>query len=109
MKEREHSKRKIGVILFVLLLGIIFYISMRGSYLEYKELGENFVSVLTTNLKYKYTIMAINFIILFIVVFLFFVSSGESLGSINVFIKFVVSFDFSLEARNPSIIPICWS
>ena len=43
MKEKkQHSKRKLGVIAFLLLLGIIFYISMRGSYLEYKELGDNF-------------------------------------------------------------------
>ena len=78
MKEKKHSKRRIGVILFVILLGIIFYISMRGSYLEYKELGENFVSVLSTNLKYKYTIMAINFVILFIV--MYFVNRGIAKG-----------------------------
>ena len=78
MKEKKHSKRKIGVVLFVLLLSIVFYISMRGSYLEYKELGENFVSVLSTNLKFNYTIMAVNFVILFIV--MYFANRGIAKG-----------------------------
>lgn len=70
MKEKKHSKRKLGVVLFVLLLCIIFYISMRGSFLEYKELGNNFMTVLSTNLKYRYTIMGINFIVLYIVMYI---------------------------------------
>ena len=69
MKERKHNKRKIWVVLFILLLIITLYINMRGSYLEYKELGENFVIVFFTNIKYKYTIMGINFIILYIVMY----------------------------------------
>lgn len=78
MKEKKHNKRKIGVVVFILLLMIIFYISMRGSFLEYKELGENFVSVFSTNLRYKYTIMGINFVILYLI--MYFANRGISKG-----------------------------
>ena len=78
MKQNKHTKRKIGVILFLLLLMMIAYVSMRGSYLEYKELGENFVTVFSTNLKYKCIIMGTNFVILYIV--MYFANRGIAKG-----------------------------
>ena len=78
MKKKIYSKRKIGVILFVLLLIIVLYISMRGSFLEYKELGDRYISVFTTNLKYRYTIMGISFVILYLI--MYFTNRGISKG-----------------------------
>ena len=58
------------VIVFILIFAITSYIQVRGSYLEYLELGENYLDVFYTNLRYGYTIMAINFVILFFVIYM---------------------------------------
>ena len=68
-KNKKSKRRMILVLLFVLIFGIISYIQLRGSYLEYLELGEEYTSVFFTNLFYRYTIMAINFIILYIIIY----------------------------------------
>ena len=59
------NTRRIAVILFLLIFIVISYINLRGSYLEYKELGENFINVYKANLKYQFIIMGINFIIMY--------------------------------------------
>lgn len=67
--KKKSKIRMILVILFIIIFAIGNYISLRGSYLEYKELGENFIDIFQTNLKYKYYIMGINFIFLYIVMY----------------------------------------
>ena len=64
------NKRRIAVLVFIFILLIISVINIRGSYLEYKELGQNYVSIFYTNLKYQYSIMGINFIILYIIFYI---------------------------------------
>lgn len=61
--------RMLLVILFILLFAGISYVFLRGSYLEYKELGENYLQEFFTNLKFKYSIMAINFVVLYFIVY----------------------------------------
>ena len=69
IKPKKKSKvRMILVIIFILLFAIIMYVQARGSYLEYLELGENYVQVFWTNILYRYAIMAINFVFLFFVI-----------------------------------------
>ena len=58
------------VIAFILIFAIMSYIQVRGSYLEYLELGENYLDVFYTNLIYRYALMAINFVILFFVIYM---------------------------------------
>ena len=68
-KTKKKSKiRMILVILFILIFAIISYIQIRGSYLEYLELGENYLDVFYTNIIYRYSLMAINFVLLFFVI-----------------------------------------
>ena len=70
-KTKKKSKvRMILVILFILVFAITSYIQVRGSYLEYLELGENYLEVFYTNLIYRYAIMAINFVFLFFVIYM---------------------------------------
>ena len=70
-KTNKNSKiRMILVILFILIFAIISYIQVRGSYLEYLELGENYVDVFYTNLAYRYALMAINFVLLFFLIYM---------------------------------------
>ena len=70
--------RKIIVLLFILIYAIISFINIRGSYLQYRELGENYVQIFNTNLKYKYIIFGINFIFLYTL--MYFTNRGISKG-----------------------------
>ncbi len=72
-KEKKHKKDKTRMFLvlaFLVLFAGISYIVLRGSYLEYLELGQKYVSVFSTNLKYRYTIMAVNFVVLYLMLYL---------------------------------------
>ena len=68
-KKKSITTRMALVILFIIIFAVITYVQLRGSYLEYLELGEQYTSVFYTNLIYKYSIVAINFIILYIVIY----------------------------------------
>ncbi len=68
-KKEKNKKRMILVILFLLIFAGISYIQLRGNYLEFKELGEQYTNIFYTNITYKYTIMAINFIVLYIIIY----------------------------------------
>ena len=74
----KESIKRIIVIIFIVLIAIFTFISTRGSFLEYKELGEKYVSIFKTNLTYRYTIMAINFLVTFTI--MFFTNSGIKKG-----------------------------
>ena len=62
--------RTILVVIFIILYVLITYISLRGDYLEYLELGEQYIDVFFTNIKYKYSIMGISFIFISIIIYL---------------------------------------
>ena len=68
-KGKKSKIRMFAVILFILIFSAVSYIQLRGSYLEYWELGQNYIDVFRTNLMYKYTIMAINFVVLFLIIY----------------------------------------
>ena len=68
-KGKKSKIRMFAVILFILIFSAVSYIQLRGSYLEYLELGQNYIDVFRTNLMYKYTIMAINFVVLFLIIY----------------------------------------
>ena len=69
-KKKKSKTRMLLVLLFLAVFSIISYIGLRGSYLEYKELGEQYINIFKTNLTYRYTIMAINFVILYFVLYM---------------------------------------
>ena len=62
--------RTILMVLFVLIIAISMYIVTRGSYLEYKELGDKYLTIFKTNVMYQYCIMGINFVSTFIIMYL---------------------------------------
>ena len=66
----SNKVKSILVIAFIVIYLVITYISLRGQYLEYAELGEQYVEVFYTNIKYKYSIMGISFVLLFILILL---------------------------------------
>ena len=67
-KKEKSKTRMILVILFLLVLAGISYIQLRGSFLEYQELGEQYISIFYTNMFYRYTIMGIHFLVLYFVI-----------------------------------------
>ena len=69
-KKEKSKTRMILVILFLMVFATISYIQLRGSYLEYQELGEQYINIFYTNIIYKYAIMAINFVILYFIIYL---------------------------------------
>ena len=66
---KNKNLKTILVILFILIFSLATFVTLRGSYLEYKELGENYLQIFDTNLKYKYIIMLVNFVILFTIIY----------------------------------------
>ena len=59
--------RAIIVIAFIIIYAVGTYVSLRGQYLEYVELGEQYVQKFFTDIKYKYAIMGISFVLLSII------------------------------------------
>ena len=70
--------RAILVIAFIAVYLLITYITLRGQYLEYVELGAQYVEKFFTDVKYKYAIMGITFIFLSII--LYFTNKGIKKG-----------------------------
>jgi len=73
----EKRKFKIGkktravlVIAFIAIYVIVTYISLRGQYLEYIELGKQYVEKFLTDIKYKYSIMGISFVFISIILYI---------------------------------------
>ena len=70
--------RTVIVIAFIAIYLFVTYISLRGQYLEYTELGEQYVQKFLTDIKYKYSIMGISFVFLSII--LYFTNRGIRKG-----------------------------
>ena len=69
-KKKNNRTRMMLVLLFIAIFAVISYIQLRGSYLEYQELGEQYTPIFYTNLIYKYAIMAVNFVILYFIIYM---------------------------------------
>ena len=56
MKEKVKKivSRRLIVIFFLIVYALIFLISTRSEYLQYKEIGQQYVSIFEKNIKTKY-------------------------------------------------------
>ena len=68
-KKKIFTIRRILVSLFLVVFAIIAYINFRGSYLEYKELGESYLHTFLTKQKYQCSVMGINFILIYFIMY----------------------------------------
>ena len=69
-KKTKRIKRRVILVLGFLVVFLLFaFLSYRGSYLEMLEIGEKYIDVFQTNLRNKYGMMFINFIILFVAIY----------------------------------------
>ncbi len=64
-KKKNYKRRMLIVLGFLILFAIYSFVNLRGEYLEILEIGEEYLSVFWQNLKYKFVVIAINFVILF--------------------------------------------
>ena len=64
----KQNNKTILVIIFILIFLAITFIEIKGTYLEYKELGEKYLPVFTKNIKYRSIIFFANFAVIFSVV-----------------------------------------
>lgn len=111
-KNKISKTRVILVILFIILFSVILSINTRGSYLQYKELGENYIQVFLTNFNYKIIIFSINFVILYFLIYAtnrgikkglkpFFEKEGKEMPKLlNKSIAFVISAIVSVFITN---------
>ena len=65
----KNKHRMVIVLLFIAVFALLTYVNLRGSYLQYQDLGENYIQVFSINLKYKYTIFIANFILLYVLIY----------------------------------------
>ena len=68
-KPKKTRYRMILVISFLIIFMLISYISLKGNYLEFKEIGEQYTEVFWTNLSYKCWLMGINFVCLYFIIY----------------------------------------
>lgn len=69
MKEKKLISRRLIVILFFIIYALIILISSRSDYLQYKEIGEQYVSIFFKNLKTKYLVFLVAFCCSYIAIF----------------------------------------
>ena len=68
-KKKVFTVRRLLVIIFLVLFAIMAYVNFRASYLEFKELGENYLKTFLTKQKYQYNVMIFNFIFVFLIMY----------------------------------------
>ena len=64
---KKNKWKVIITLLYIIIVSIGIYISYRSSYLQTLEIGEGYLDVFYTNMKYKYQVMAFNFILFFVI------------------------------------------
>ena len=68
-KRKILTLRRIAVTIFLIVCAVIAYINFRGSFLEYRELGENYLQIFLTKEKYHYCVILINFVLVYIIMY----------------------------------------
>ncbi len=67
---KKNKKRMYIVLLFILLVVIVGYVIYRGEYLEILEIGEEYLSIYWQNVNYTAITFGINFVILFLIIYI---------------------------------------
>ena len=68
---KKKAKKRLFIVLAVAIATfIISYIVFRGTYLETLEIGENYINVFWQNIKYMSTTLFVNFLVVYLMVYL---------------------------------------
>lgn len=68
--KKKNKRRMYLVLLFIVVVAIIGYVIFRGEYLEILETGEEYVGIFWQNVNYTTITFGINFVFLFLVLYL---------------------------------------
>ena len=68
-KRRTHKKRTFIVAIFTIICLIAAFIMYRGSYLEVKEIGEQYVDAFKTDVRYKAITIGISFVWVYVLMY----------------------------------------
>ena len=70
MHRKKSKARMYIVLLFILVVSIVGYVIYRGEYLEILEMGEEYISIFWQNVNYSAITFGINFLVLFIIIYM---------------------------------------
>ena len=68
-KERFKISRRMIVIVCLIVYTLISLILLRGEYLQIKEIGKVFLKSFETNMKIRYIISAVTFVVTYVIVY----------------------------------------
>ncbi len=68
--KNKYKTRRILVVVFIIVFTLSATILLRANYLEYLDLGEQYIDIFTTNFTYQVVIMGINFLVLYFIIYL---------------------------------------
>lgn len=70
-KEKKRTKVRTWIVfVFVIITAIYMLVNIRGGYLNALELGSNYIDVFEKNLMYRIIVMTVNFIIVFVSIYI---------------------------------------
>lgn len=71
MKEKVKKilSRRLIVIFFLIVYALIILISTRSEYLQYKEIGDQYVSIFEKNIRMKYLVFGVSFAVSYLMIF----------------------------------------
>ena len=69
-KKINLQSRVILVLVFIFLVAIFMFVNLRGEYLNILQAGENFKEVFSQNIKYEYLVIGINFVFVFLLMYI---------------------------------------
>lgn len=68
--KKKNKRRMYLVLLFIAVVAIVGYVIFRGEYLEILEIGEEYVGIFWQNINYTTITFGINFVFLFLILYL---------------------------------------
>ena len=68
--KKKNKRRMYLVLLFIAVVAIVVYVIFRGEYLEILEIGEEYVGIFWQNINYTTITFGINFVFLFLILYL---------------------------------------
>ena len=90
--KKNTKLRAIIVIAFLIAFTIFTYISFRADYLEILEIGSQYENIFWQNIKSKYNIIGINFVVAFLAIY---ITNKLIKSGLNFFKSFIVLSSFT--------------
>ena len=70
VKTFSRKARILIVIATIAIFALVMFLNLKGSYLRYEEIGEQYISVFETNLRNDVNVFCVSFVLIFIAIFI---------------------------------------